>query len=377
MSPPPEPAAVSTLSVSEPVLPGSGLGMAFQELPLNCSISVRSEPLESWVVPTANTSSAPSEVIPFSLLPSLPALGAVTLDQAPPVECRMMGSSLFSLSMLPTHPLAHRLVALTAVTAVSSSMGLEPAFTEGVETTDQLVPFQCSEVKACELTSPTAHTLFAEIAVSPSMKPAPSAGGGTAVQLVPLYFANSGTMLPPPAKSSPAAQMSVGLTAAMAHSSSDPVLPPAGSGLGTIDQLVPFQCSMSVWSWSVEVLVLKPTAQPSPGATSATPSKLAVVPDGTGSCSPVHAVPFQWSANGPWTAAWVGFGPTASASVADAAETAVNPTSVVPATSGSGSGAGTTLKVGAAAAAAAVPGTAFSTNASIPAPQARADLRRS
>jgi hypothetical protein len=95
---------------------------------VNCSIRVSSEPLESWVVPTANTASAPSEVIPLSLLPSLAEFGAVTRDHAPPVECRMMGSSLFSLSMLPTHPLAHRLVALTAVTAVSSSMGFEPAF---------------------------------------------------------------------------------------------------------------------------------------------------------------------------------------------------------------------------------------------------------
>src|SRR5947199_9595341 len=67
-----------------------------------------------------------------------------------------------------------------------------------------------------------------------------------------------------------------------------------GSGTGTIDQAVPFQCSTSALA-----VALRPTAQALVGLNATTPSKWDFDPPvAAGAGTFVHAVPFQWSISG-------------------------------------------------------------------------------
>jgi hypothetical protein len=100
-----------------------------------------------------------------------------------------------------------------------------------------------------------------------------------------------------------------------------PEVVPPGLGLGTIDQAVPFQCSIRVCSMVEPDSSQEPTAQALDADRSSTPLKLAVpVPAGTGTATLDQAVPFHCSASGLLAA--TSLVPTAHALVVLAADTA-------------------------------------------------------
>src|SRR6202011_5509855 len=113
---------------------------------------------------------------------------------------------------------------------------------------------------------PTAHKSLAAEPATPSRKSWPVAGmvaPFTTCQLLPLKCSISGSKEPPPF-TSPTAQTLIAPMAATLFSSA-----PAGSfdGLGTADQLEPFQCSMRLCPL---LPVSLPTAHTSPDVTAAT-----------------------------------------------------------------------------------------------------------
>src|SRR5690242_4733723 len=120
----------------------------------------------------------------------------------------------------------------------------------------------------------------------------------------------------------PTAQMSVGETAEMLDSTAFAKLVPdgtAGTGTGTTDQAVPSQCSASG-----RASLPWPTAQALAGPRSATPYSDASLPPlaAVGVGTMVHAVPFQCAARVLWLAALMLFVlPTAQASFGPLAET--------------------------------------------------------
>src|SRR6185312_210156 len=145
----------------------------------------------------------------------------------------------------------------------------------------------------------------------------------------------------------PTAQMSVAETAEILDSAAFAKLVPAGTagtGTGTTDQAVPFQCAARVLWLAALMLFVLPTAQASFGPLAETPSRrsswrtMFVV----GTCC--HCVPFQRSAKicEPASSPAPGNWPTAQASVAVRAEMALR---VVA----DGLTLGTTVQVGVAA----------------------------
>src|SRR5215469_8677076 len=80
-------------SSSLPALPGSGLATTLQDVPLKCSVSVRTGPfLGLWVCPTAQMSLADSAVMPSRALPKAPGSGVVVSDQVLPSQCSTYGT---------------------------------------------------------------------------------------------------------------------------------------------------------------------------------------------------------------------------------------------------------------------------------------------
>src|SRR5580692_10949637 len=101
-------------------------------------------------------------------------------------------------------------------------------------------------------------------------------------------------------------------------------MPVAGFGLGTIDQLVPFQCSIRVSPAGVAVtppLKLVPTAQALPGLRSSTALNRACCPAGCGTGTRVRVLPDRCSASGWSRAFWSMKVPTAHASPGPVADT--------------------------------------------------------
>ena len=123
-------------------------------------------------------------------------------------------------------------------------------------------------------------------------------------------------------------------------SSPSPGMPVAGFGLGTIDQAVPFQCSIRVSP------SLVPTAQALSGLRSSTPDRVAPCAGaGSGTCTRVQVVPFQCSASGSLMACWFSKVPTAQASAGPEADTLARVVSVGPAAVACGLTVGSTFQI--------------------------------
>src|SRR5579863_5808549 len=200
----------------------------------------------------------------------------------------------------------------------------------GVGTIDHAVPFQCAD-RFFELSVsswPTAHTSLGLMAVMPlaNWDDPRGVGEAAAVQVVPFQCSNnSEIVLAPLLLSQPAAHRSLGPVPEMAVSTSvSPGMPVAGFGLGTIDHLVPFQCSIRVSPAGVAVtppLKLVPTAQALPGLRSSTAFSRACCPAGCGTGTRVQVLPDRCSASG-WSRALVSMKvPTAHASPGPVADT--------------------------------------------------------
>src|SRR5262249_44039588 len=146
--------------------------------------------------------------------------------------------------LVTVNPTAHRSVGEMTATPFSplSVPGL------GLATTLQLVPFQCS-ASVCPVpvvlrNRPTAHTSLAETAAAAArlLNPVLALGLGTVLQLVPFQCSISVCVAPlGPGRKSPTAQTSLPETTVTPFSWLFCVL---AAGLGTTLQLVPFQCSM-------------------------------------------------------------------------------------------------------------------------------------
>src|SRR6516164_9347900 len=132
-------------------------------------------PLSCWVWPTAQTSPAPSAVMPFSRLPSPPRLGVLTSDHAVPFQCSTYGMWKFWPLTLPSLPEAQALLLAIATTPVSwfrSLVAPEHLVTfcpvrQGAGTTLHPVPSQCATKFAVGFgssTEPTTQTSAGEVA---------------------------------------------------------------------------------------------------------------------------------------------------------------------------------------------------------------------
>src|SRR6185437_2470636 len=153
----------------------------------------------------------------------------------------------------------------------------------GVVTCFQVRPFQCS-ASGPALLSPTAQALVAEIAVT-ELKPVSSPRSmRTWTHFVPFQRRISG-----PCALSPTAQAlrgeSIATLASRPH--------PPGSGLGTLDHLLPFQCKVKVWSSlcpPLTCLLEKPTAQALLAELAATALRSPLL---TGLATRLHLAPSQ------------------------------------------------------------------------------------
>ncbi len=144
--------------------------------------------------------------------------------------------------------------------------------------------------------------------------------------MVPFQCSNSSEIVSVAALlSQPAAHRSLGPVPEMAVSTSEsPGMPVAGLGLGTIDHLVPFQCSIRVGPSPVvpaPPLKLVPTAQALPGLRSSTAFSRACCPAGCGTGTRVQVLPDRCSASGWSRAFWSMKVPAAHASPGPVADT--------------------------------------------------------
>src|SRR5580693_2178929 len=215
--------------------------------------------------------------------------------------------------MLSASPEAHTSPALSLLTPVSMFWASPAWLSSGGRTSDHAFPFQCADRLFDPWVSsvPTAHTLPGLMAVMPEANWSDLTGVGevAAVQVVPFQCSNSNWIVwVASLLSQPAAHRSLGPVPEMAVSTSvSPGMPVAGFGLGTIDQLVPFQCSIRVSPAGVAVtppLKLVPTAQALPGLRSSTAFSRACCPAGCGTGTRVQALPDRCSASG-WSRALV------------------------------------------------------------------------
>ncbi len=200
----------------------------------------------------------------------------------------------------------------------------------GVGTIDHAVPFQCADKVADPPVSsvPTAHTspgLTAVIAVA-NCDDISGVGEVAAVQVVPFQCSNSNWIVSVASLlSQPAAHRSPGPVPEIEVSTSaSPGMPVAGSGLGTIDHRVPFQCSIRAgpsWGDAAPPLKLVPTAQAFPGPRSSTAFSRACCPAGCGTGTRVQVPPDRCSASGWSRAFWSMKVPTAHASPGPVADT--------------------------------------------------------
>src|SRR5215469_9557602 len=260
--------------------------------------------------------------MPFSKLPSPPRLGVLTSDHAVPSQCSTYGMWKFMSLTLPSLPEAHASLPDSAVTPVSSFRLMllpEQADTfvpskHGAGTMRQVVPSQWAvkfAVAFGSATVPTTHTSFAAVAVTAlgSMKQSAALGSqawicvgkGTIFQAVPSKCSKSTLSWVASALSwKPAAHRSSGPVPPTADRS--PVAPAGRLGPLTIDQRVPFQCSIRGWSSMLPSPALPfplvPTAQASAWLSSSTPARPACLPGGVGAATREKADPSQCSTSG-------------------------------------------------------------------------------
>src|SRR6266571_3965946 len=250
-----------------PVVPISRLLTTCQLVPFQCSVSVSKAeaPVED---PTAQMSVAETTATAPKPLPDIPTLGLETTLQLVPFQCSI--SVCLALLMPPEYPTAQMSVAETTATPLKLFKPFKEVSMLGLETTFQLVPFQCSVSVSVtqpvlqELEYPTAQMSLAETTATAVKKVpnVPTLGLETTFQLVPFHCSISVCWTPPEVVENPTAQTSATPFRTLFDV---PTL-----GLETTFQLVPFQCSINVWKAPLE-LVEDPTAQTSVAETAATP----------------------------------------------------------------------------------------------------------
>jgi hypothetical protein len=144
-----------------------------------------------------------------------------------------------------------------------------------LETKPQLAPSQCSTKAEEPLANPTAQTLFVAGAVTPVRAlPSRSFGLETTLQLVP--FQCSIKVL----KDVPTARLPMAHTSVLAAPAT-PLKVAFIVGVGTTLQLVPLKCSASVCV-SPLALGMSPTAHMSPAARAAAAVRVALLINGLG-----------------------------------------------------------------------------------------------
>jgi hypothetical protein len=175
--------------------------------------------------------------------------GLETMLQAEPFQCRMsVNAAPLDAGFVPT---AQTSVGETAATPNRSL----PTATGGLGTTDHRLPFQCSIsgwLPVLPLWYPTAHTSDGPVAATALRTFAVGLGLGllTVSQLVPFHRSISVTYCPLTAVWKPTAQTFDDESATTPFNAFWTPSPPVEKlGLGTIVQLVPFQCSTSVLPW--------------------------------------------------------------------------------------------------------------------------------
>src|SRR6266702_4238344 len=170
--------------------PGLGLGVTAHWDPFQCRIKVVVGPTSPSAVPTAQAELAESAATPDNKLSRLPTLGLETTSHWEPSQCSTNEAFCMPLlpgCMCPTAQMSLAATAVTAVRALSEVPGL------GLGTTLQLVPSQCSvSVRGAVDTlgskcSPTAQASVGDVAVTPysSLTSCPTLGLGVTLQLVP------------------------------------------------------------------------------------------------------------------------------------------------------------------------------------------------
>jgi hypothetical protein len=194
--------------------------------------------------PTAKQLVVPAQDTPKNCPFVTTALG--TSDQVAPFHRSVNG---FRRPVESTKsPAAMHSVALTHETSASSLL-LAPAML-GLAPSAQLVPFHCS-MSACDAERPTAKQCVVPAHETPTRArlTAPGGFGGVTIdQLEPSHASADARSWPDGAVNCPTAMQLVmtGQATASRVASGGPV----GLGLGTIDQVAPFHCSTSVRMWS-------------------------------------------------------------------------------------------------------------------------------
>src|ERR1022692_1249395 len=254
-----------------------------------------------------------------------PGSGTDAIDQCDPFQCRASFRTGATRSRFPTYPTAQQLSGDEQLTPTRTLLAKAPVPSgSGVDTADQLWPFQCiaSFKVTAELPSlpsdPVAQQFVAEVHERPSstlrspLVIPPGSGTPTWDHFLPfqrsasLNKAPPGAMIPkvPTAQQFPAEAQRMALSAL---APSDPV--PPGFGVATRDQAVSFQCS-AWFSIPSEPMALasvpySPTAQQLSGevhVTSISSLKSPLrTPPGVGVATSDQFLPFQCRASSSWT----------------------------------------------------------------------------
>src|SRR6266571_1442325 len=225
----------------------------------------------NWI-PTVQTFVAVIPATPPKTVPVVPISRLLTTCQLVPFQCSV---SVSKAEAPVEDPTAQMSVAETTATPLKLFKPFKEVSMLGLETTFQLVPFQCSVSVSVtqpvlqELEYPTAQMSVAETTATPFnwFVEVPTLGLLTTFQLVPFQCSINVWKAPLELVEDPTAQMSVAETTATAFRTlfDVPTL-----GLETTFQLVPFHCSISV-CWTPPEVVENPTAQTSEAETAATP----------------------------------------------------------------------------------------------------------
>ena len=194
----------------------------------------------------------------------------------------------------------------------------------GVLTIDHVLPSQrAARVPSPKPRSPTAKQLVAlvhEMAES-FVSTLPSVGAATIDQLLPFQCSINPVRGEPPVEEFPTAKQSVVLVHATPGSS---LKSAPWFGLATIDQIVPFHRTMNVFQWT-RSLVDTPTAKQSDALAHATDSKRVTdAPAGHGLATLAQLVPFHCSISGLMSELVLVQSPTAKQLVAPAHATATS-----------------------------------------------------
>src|SRR6266571_3247836 len=167
----------------------------------------------NWI-PTVQTFVAVIPATPPKTVPVVPISRLLTTCQLVPFQCSISVSK--ALLMPPEYPTAQMSVAETTATPLKLFKPFKEVSMLGLETTFQLVPFQCSVSVSVtqpvlqELEYPTAQMSLAETTATAVKKVpnVPTLGLETTFQLVPFHCSISVCWTPPEVVENPTAQTS-------------------------------------------------------------------------------------------------------------------------------------------------------------------------